>query len=171
LISSEPSFPLLTFIGYGGTLTHCCPTPTKTSSLAPLKSRGAAQIVLTGDEEFVRIARIAAARLGMYLDEYGLWRWHSSEEAVLESQSQFQIQSNADTSAQHRPQNGGYWELVEGESEDRILDEIELGAIAPHRRNFRFLTSKKRTSARAGTLDFSLAEEYLAEEGERGRKR
>jgi DNA polymerase beta len=127
--------------------------------------------VLTGDEEFVRIARLAAARLGMYLDEYGLWRWHSSEEAALESQSQFQVQSNPDTSAQHRPQNGGYWELVEGESEDRILDEIELGVIAPHRRNFGFLTSKKRASARAGTLDFSLAEEYLAEEGERGRKR
>jgi len=142
-------------------------------SLAPLKSRGAAQIVLTGDEEFVRIARLAAARLGMYLDEYGLWRWHSSEEAVLESQSQFefQSQSDADTNAQQGPQNGGYWELVEGESEDRILGEIELGAIAPHRRNFRFLASKKRASARAGTLDFSLAEEHLAEEGEGGRKR
>src|SRR5216684_3644849 len=51
----------------------------------------------------------------------------------------------------------GYWELVEGENEDRILDELELGSIAPQRRNFRFLTSRKRASARAGTLDYSSA--------------
>jgi DNA polymerase beta len=122
----------------------------------------------------VRIARLAAARHGMYLDEYGLWRWHSSEEAMLESQktqSHSQPnQSNADNGGtQQRQPNGGgcgYWELVEGESEDRILDELELGAIAPQRRNFRFLASKKRASARAGTFDFHLAEE-VAEEAER----
>ncbi|KAH9959795.1 hypothetical protein BC827DRAFT_1134175, partial [Russula dissimulans] len=135
-------------------------------SLAPLKSRGAAQIIMTGDEEFVRTARLAAARHGMYLDEYGLWRWHSSEEAALESQSH--LQSNADaTAGVQEQQNGpgagpgvaaaGYWELVEGESEDRILDELELASIAPHRRNFRFLTSKKRASARTGTLDYNSA--------------
>ena len=56
----------------------------------PLKSRGAAQIALTGDEEFVRIARLAAARHGMYLGEYGLWGWHTSEEAALEHESQSQ---------------------------------------------------------------------------------
>jgi len=122
-------------------------------SLAPLKSRGAAQIVVTGDEEFVRIARLAAARHGMYLDEYGLWRWHSSEEAALESQSQ--LQSNAQQNSSGAAA-AGYWELVEGESEDRILDELELASIAPHRRNFRFLASGKRASARAGTLDYSL---------------
>lgn len=123
-------------------------------SLAPPKSRGAAQIVLTGDEEFVRIARLAAVRHGMYLDEYGLWRWHSSEEASLE----FQSDDDADAAeAEERPRPNGYWELVEGENEERILDELELGSIAPHRRNFRFLTSKKRASARAGTLDFSSA--------------
>jgi len=144
---------------------------TKTS-LAPPKSRGAAQIILTGDDEFVRVARLAAERRGMYLNEYGLWRWHSPEEAVLESQSQ----SNADTSIPDRPQNdaegapvaamgNGYWELVEGESEERILDELELGTIAPQRRNFRFLTSKKRASARAGRLDFSLTA-VMAEDGD-----
>jgi DNA polymerase beta len=142
-------------------------------SLAPPKSRGAAQVVLTGDEEFVRIARLAAARYGMYLDEYGLWRWHSSEEAKLESQSQSQSEAESESelepdidsdNAQEWSQNengvmggAGYWELVEGESEDRILDELELGAIAPQRRNFRFLTSRKRASARAGTFDFSSA--------------
>ena len=144
----------------------------KQRSLAPPKSRGAAQIVLTGDDEFVRVARLAAERREMYLDEYGLWRWHSPEEAVLESQSQ----SNPDANTEERSQNGagdapavatgsGYWELVEGESEERILDELELGAIAPQRRNFRFLTSKKRLSARAGRLNFSSAA-VMAEDGE-----
>lgn len=126
-------------------------------SIAPPKSRGAAQIVLTGDEEFVRIARLAAVRRGMYLDEYGLWRWHSPEEAALESQSDVNA-ADADAEAEGRQQRpNGYWELVEGENEDEILDEIGLGSIAPHRRNYRFLTGKKRASARAGTLDFSLA--------------
>jgi DNA polymerase beta len=123
----------------------------------------------------VRIARLAAVRHGMYLDEYGLWRWHSSEEAMLESQSQSQPNADAksqignDVAATTTSGSGGYWELVEGESEDRILDELELGAIAPQRRNFRFLKSKNRASARAGTLDFDLAEDP-AEDGER-RKR
>ena len=124
-------------------------------SIAPPKSRGAAQIVLTGDEEFVRTARLAAVRQGMYLDEYGLWRWHSPEEAALEFQPDADA-ADADAEGRQRQPNG-YWELVEGEDEDRILDEIGLGLIAPHRRNFRFLSGKKRASARAGTLDFSLA--------------
>jgi len=137
-------------------------------SLAPLKSRGAAQIVLTGDEEFVRIARIAAARSGMYLNEFGLWRWHSSEEAALEAQPG--DNDDADHGAEERRSRrpNGYWELVEGENEDRILDELELGSIAPQRRNFRFLPSKRRASARAGTLDYSLAED---EAGPRRRER
>jgi hypothetical protein len=94
----------------------------------------------------------------MYLDEYGLWRWHSSEEASLEFQSDDSADADADAAEnEERRRPNGYWELVEGENEDRILDELELGSIAPHRRNFRFLTTKKRASARAGTLDFSSA--------------
>ena len=129
-------------------------------SLAPPKSRGAAQIILTGDEEFVHIARIAAVRRGMYLNEYGLWRWHSSEEASLEIQRDDDDDAaNADPDAEERKRlrPNGYWELVEGENEDRILDELELGSIAPQRRNFGFLTRKNRASARDGTLDFSSA--------------
>jgi len=133
-------------------------------SLAPLKSRGAAQVILTGDDEFVRIARIAAARNGMHLNEYGLWRWNSPEEASLETQSDDDdddddvMNVNPDKEIiWRRPKTpNGYWELVEGENEERILDELELGSIAPQRRNFRFLTRNKRASARAGTLDYSL---------------
>jgi hypothetical protein len=91
----------------------------------------------------------------MYLDEYGLWRWHSPDEAALEFQSDADV-ADADAEPNRRRPNG-YWELVEGENEDEILDEVGLGSIAPQRRNFRFLTGKSRASARAGTLDFSSA--------------
>jgi hypothetical protein len=106
----------------------------------------------------------------MYLNEYGLWRWHSSEEASLEFQSDdnadeavdadMDVEADADADAdaeKMRRRPNGYWELVEGENEDRILDELELGSIAPCKRNFRFLTDKRRASARAGTIDFSSA--------------
>jgi DNA polymerase beta len=105
-------------------------------SLAPLKSRGAAQLALTGDHEFLRIARLAAERHGMHLDEYGLWRWHDSLEGG----------SDRDVGA-------GYWELIEGENEERILEEIGLGDVPPARRNFRYLAGRRRVSARAGKID------------------
>jgi hypothetical protein len=111
----------------------------RTRSLAPLKSRGAAQLALTGDYEFLRIARMAAVRHGMHLDEYGLWRWHDSLEGG----------SDCDVGA-------GYWELVEGESEERILEEIGLGEVPPGRRNFRYVAGRRRVSARAGKIDLSV---------------
>lgn len=124
-------------------------------SLAPLKSCGAAQLALTGDDEFVRIARLAAARHGMHLDEYGLWRWHAPAEAALESHSSAAAPGGGvSTDEGDGDVCAGYWELVEGESEACILDELALGAVPPARRNFRFLAGRKRASARAGTLDF-----------------
>ncbi|KAF8258905.1 hypothetical protein EI94DRAFT_1753083, partial [Lactarius quietus] len=104
-------------------------------SLAPLKSRGAAQLSLTGDVEFVRTARLAAARHGMHLDEYGLWRWHDDSP-----------ESNNASDDDHDDEGGGYWELVEGENEIRILDEIGIGNVPPSRRNFRFLVAGSAAS-------------------------
>ena len=126
------------------TLTTPPPADDKCNSLAPLKSRGAAQIALTGDDEFLRIARLAAVRHGLHLNEYGLWRWRESPPS----------DEDADDA-------GGYWELVEGENELRILDEIGLGNVPPSRRNFRFLVRRKRESARNGTLDLGLADAEL----------
>src|SRR6266702_2467867 len=58
----------------------------------------------------------------------------------------------------------GYWELVEGENEARILDELGLGFVPPARRNFRFLAGRKRVSARAGRLDLG-ADMFVAKRG------
>ena len=118
----------------------------------------------------------------MCLNEYGLWRWHSSEEASSEFQSDddtdaddadYAADADPDGEAEaeadkNRRRSNGYWELVEGEKEERILEELELGSIAPERRNFQFVTGQKRASARAGTLDFSLAIDDL--KGPRRRK-
>ncbi|KAH9172064.1 hypothetical protein EDB89DRAFT_1851657 [Lactarius sanguifluus] len=131
--------------------------------LAPLRSRGAAQLALTGDEEFVRIARLAAARHGMHLDEYGLWCWHAPAEAALEARSPDDDDDDNDICA-------GYWELVEGENEKRILDELALGFVPPARRNFRFLAGPKRASARAGMFDLG-ADTSVAKRGRSPRSR
>jgi hypothetical protein len=47
----------------------------------------------------------------------------------------------------------------------QVKARTELGSIAPHRRNFRFLSTGKRASARAGTLDLRSAAVALALEG------
>ncbi|KAI0269982.1 hypothetical protein BC834DRAFT_819418, partial [Gloeopeniophorella convolvens] len=132
-------------------------------NLAPPKCHGAAQLALTGDEEFVRTARLAAIRRSMHLNEWGLWQWHSQEEAAMESSAEGTSYNST----------SGYWELIESESEDRILEELELGPIEPQRRNFRFLTPKNRTSARAGMLDLSpaaLVGDVVTHPRKRGRK-
>ncbi|KAI0064124.1 Nucleotidyltransferase [Artomyces pyxidatus] len=99
-------------------------------NLAPIKSRGAALLALTGDADFIRSARVAASRLGMHLNEYGLWRFHHYDDP----------EALANTVA------GGHWELVCGESEEGILEELDLGWIEPERRNFRFLSGKPSLS-------------------------
>ena len=114
----------------------------------------------------------------MYLDEYGLWRWHTSEKAALERESQSQSEFEVvEVEFEFDPDDVppanwpgapvGYWELVEGESEDRILEELELGWIAPQRPIFRFLTRRKRASARAGTLSAAALELGVGAEDER----
>jgi hypothetical protein len=72
------------------------------------------------------------------------------EEVALEYQSDADA-ADADAEAEgSQRQPNGYWELVEGETEDEIFDEIVLGLIVPHRRrNFWFLTGKKRESCTA----------------------
>ena len=71
-------------------------------------------MALTGDEEFVRIARLASARHGMHLDECGLWNWLTSKEAALERESQSQFEFEFDHDGDVPPPNwpgaiGSWW--------------------------------------------------------------
>lgn len=91
-------------------------------SLAPVKSKGAALLALTGDKEFNIDIRIKAARLGLLLDEFGLWRWTSDPSLPADAEE-------------------GYWTFVEGESEDAVLRELGMNYVEPIKRNFAYLSN------------------------------
>jgi DNA polymerase beta len=82
-------------------------------SLVPQKSKGAALLALTGDNEFWHDVCTRAARHGLLLNEFGLWRWVDVGE--------------------------GSWELLCSESEEEIMDHIGMAYVPPEKRNFAFL--------------------------------
>ncbi|KAJ6504614.1 hypothetical protein C8R47DRAFT_1102923 [Mycena vitilis] len=83
-------------------------------NLVAQKSRGAALVGLTGDVDFNRDARMRATKLGMHLNEFGLWRWNENEEEPHE----------------------GFWELVRAETEEEVLREVGMDYVEPTKRNF-----------------------------------
>ncbi|ESK95184.1 dna polymerase beta [Moniliophthora roreri MCA 2997] len=87
-------------------------------ALVPEKSLGAALIALTGDVEFNRIIRLQAAKMGLLLNEYGLWKW-----------------------------NEGTWELLTASgNEKEIFAELGMSYVEPEKRNYSYLTkSASRT--------------------------
>lgn len=119
------------------------------TSLAPMGSRGAALLALTGDVDFVRTCRINAIKLGMHLNEFGLWRWNDSASPpplpeLVRRNSKYakEREQRHKEEAERRKNARGWWELVEGESEEGILRELGMGWVPPEKRNFRFLTSR-----------------------------
>lgn len=78
------------------------------------KSRGAALLALTGDTDFNRDLRIRASKIGLHLNEYGMWRWNENEEVPHE----------------------GFWELVRAETEEEVLKELGMEYVEPVKRNF-----------------------------------
>lgn len=94
-----------------------------------MRSKGAALLSLTGDLEFIKDLRIQACKLGMHLNEYGLWRWVSHD--------------TEDTSDSSQEENG-HWELIHTETEEDILHELDKSWIEPTKRNFSFLSDKAR---------------------------
>lgn len=91
-------------------------------NLAPMKSKGAALLALTGDKEFNLDIRTKAARLGLLLNEFGLWRWTSDPSLPADAEE-------------------GYWTFVEGESEVAILRELGMNYVEPIKRNFAYLAN------------------------------
>ncbi|KAJ7451680.1 hypothetical protein FB451DRAFT_1283983 [Mycena latifolia] len=89
-------------------------------NLVAQKSRGAALLALTGDTEFSRSLRIRASRLGMHLNEIGLWRWNADEE-----------------------EETGFWELVRAETEEELMQTLGMEYVEPVKRNFALVLGKK----------------------------
>jgi DNA polymerase beta len=93
-----------------------------------MKSRGAGFLALTGDLEFNKDIRTRAVKLGMYLNEFGLWRWQTENDASVEGNGE----------------QRGFWELVRAESEEEILREVGLECVEPEKRNFAFVMGKTK---------------------------
>lgn len=102
--------------------------------MVPMRSKGAAMVSLTGDIEFNRDLRLRAHKLGMHLNEYGLWRWRNKDGSLLD-ESEEESDSTADSK-----EPTGSWELVRAETEEEILQEVGMEYIEPEKRNFAFLT-------------------------------
>ena len=104
-------------------------------SLAPVKSKGAALLALTGDREFNADIRKKAARLGLFLNEFGLWKWIPDTP----------LREDADEATNAK----GYWSFMEGESEAAVLRELDMGYVEPPKRNFAFLANSNANPSAA----------------------
>jgi DNA polymerase beta len=95
----------------------------------PSASRGAALVGLTGDTEFNRHLRGKAIKLGMRLNELGLWKrpdgWKPSEKTDTKDDND--------------------WVLIPTASEEDIFDEIGQGWVEPGKRNFNNLLGRRRS--------------------------
>jgi len=95
-------------------------------SAAPVKSRGAALIAWTGDQEFSKSTRIAAHKFGMYLDEVGLWKWHVEDKRDPEQDGEGYRER-------------GFWQLLQSSTEEEIFERLDMESLEPERRNFKFI--------------------------------
>ncbi|PSR78185.1 hypothetical protein PHLCEN_2v7517 [Hermanssonia centrifuga] len=96
-------------------------------SLVPMKSRGAALLALTGDQDFTHIMQEKAAKRGLLLNEFGLWRLLPEGEKLKRKDVQY-----------------GRWELVASETEEEIFDELQTPWVDPEKRNFSFLKTRSK---------------------------
>lgn len=100
--------------------------------MVPIKSRGAALLALTGDAEFNCHLCTRATKLGLLLNEYGLWRWNHEASSGSDM-------GPLDSEQSDHELVGGHWELIKTESEEDILLELGLDYVSPERRNYGFL--------------------------------
>ena len=103
-------------------------------SMSPQKARAATLFTMTGDVEFVKYVRQKALSLGLHLDDFGLWKWHSSNESGESTEEQYTPVTNEDS--EHPV---GHWELCKVPTEVHIFSSVNMEYVHPHRRNFRYL--------------------------------
>ncbi|KAJ7079734.1 hypothetical protein B0H15DRAFT_857858 [Mycena belliarum] len=115
-------------------------------NLVAQKSRGAALLALTGDTEFNRDLRIRASRLGMHLNEFGLWRWNEKTDEDSEEEYKFRAMVRGEIEPEEVPEapddECGFWELVHGETEEELMRELGMDYVEPIKRNFALVLGK-----------------------------
>lgn len=105
-------------------------------------------LVNTGDRFFFLDMQRTAKKLGMHLDEFGLWR---REENGSKSSSSTTARSPSDSGIDHEalPESTstskGRWLLLAGETEESIFRELGKPYIEPTKRNFGFLRPENKT--------------------------
>ena len=112
-------------------------------SLVPQKSLGSALLFLTGDNEFHKDLSTRAQNIGMLFNHHGLWNWNSSQ---TESPA-----PNAESQSFVGTMNDGYWSLAKSTTEEEIFQELGMDFVDPTRRNFAFVSGKRR-GKRTSTL-------------------
>ncbi len=105
-------------------------------SLLPLPSKGAVLLANTGDSDFHSFVRTTASRMGLQLNELGLWRWKEVPRAACDAEDA--------SPSEARPSASGYWELLASRSEEDILEELGLDYVEPENRNFSFVVGRSR---------------------------
>ncbi|KAL1741433.1 hypothetical protein HDZ31DRAFT_45470 [Schizophyllum fasciatum] len=118
-------------------------------SFAPVKSKGAALIALTGDFEFNMHLRLKADKMGLHLNEYGLWQWMQSAKppsagAATDADSVQDTSSSPSDAASDSTSSSGFWRLIRAETEEAIMRELGMDFVEPTRRNFAYV---ERSSA------------------------
>ncbi|KAF5343216.1 hypothetical protein D9758_013424 [Tetrapyrgos nigripes] len=116
-------------------------------NLVPQKSRSAALLSLTGDSEFVRDMRLRANKMGMHLDEFGLWRWNSTglktengTPEVEEEEEASDPDSGSEASEDSSPSSSsGRYTLIPTPTEQSIFDELGIPFVHPEKRNYSYL--------------------------------
>ncbi|KAI0784827.1 hypothetical protein C8Q75DRAFT_809716 [Abortiporus biennis] len=107
-------------------------------AFVPFDCIGAALLASTGDSAYYSDLREHARKLGMWLNEYGLWR------KLDKPTSDARVIPNSDEHWNFMPISPlivepGEYELVASSSEQAILEELGKPYVEPARRNFAFL--------------------------------
>ncbi|KAL1676916.1 hypothetical protein EV122DRAFT_215369 [Schizophyllum commune] len=110
-------------------------------SFAPMKSKGAALIALTGDKEFNLHLRTKAERMGLHLNEYGLWKWLQTESSsdISEADSAASTSFSPPFSESPFDVDSGFWRLLRADTEEAIMRELGMEYVEPLKRNFSYV--------------------------------
>lgn len=104
---------------------------------------------LTGDAHLNRHLRLKAIKMGMHLNEFGLWKWvpntpPHAEEQKAKADSVAVEEPEADAEIAEETEEGkrpsGFWQLTQARTEEEIFEELGFDFIEPNRRNFAFLS-------------------------------
>ncbi|KAF7327826.1 Carboxylic ester hydrolase [Mycena kentingensis (nom. inval.)] len=118
-------------------------------NLVAQKSRGAGLIAFTGDTDFNRELRMRAHKMGLHLNEFGLWRWNDNGLVASDAESSgSDSESGSDSDTPRAPAHKGFWELLRTETEEGILSELGIKYLEPSERDYSSVTAQPKVEKR-----------------------